>query len=92
MSNASGQYTDCLYYWITTAEYQSLRAQYPELVNHFGMIDGVDGRYYAKASDLMGLDEGADYSDYDGLGDVLNYEFELRMQYFTRSTEPNLNF
>ena len=85
------EYTQCLYYWITDAEYEYIHEHWPDLVNHFGTITGVSGRYYAKASDLMSLDPGANITDYDALGDI-NYAFDLQIQYFTRSTEPNLTF
>ena len=83
------EYTGCLYYWISSSDYETLQRYGLEgLV--FSTLGDDTTRYYIKASDLNGSDVDSNgVSDYN---DLMDNGITVNLEFLTKSTEPNLHF
>ncbi len=82
------EYTGCMYYSISSADYAALQGY--GLGSLVFMTLGDDTtRYYIKASVLNESDvDGNLVMDYN---DLLDYGIEVKLEFLTKSTEPNLH-
>ena len=76
------------YFVISDAIYQDLKDILGDaIVANFFQVDGFEGYWFAKQSDIYGADGVREYEDIINNIDKLN----LGTAFFTRSTEPNFD-